>query len=191
MGKGLAFLLLAGGAGAPVNHFGFINYETVMRMGREAGGRPDRTADVFSLTAGAADEVVMIIADTVFVERGGLGRLDATNDALISKHVQDVIDGLAGDRTEFSADLLGEYVGRRVRVAGHGPENGNALGRDREVMLAQGVFRVSHLRGAKSRFGLCQKLLSLYFFGVAALVAGGAVHSTGSLAALRRSRTGA
>ena len=89
MGKGLAFLLLAGGAGAPVNHFGFINYETVMQMGREAGGRPDRAADVFSLTAGAADEVVMIIADTVFVERGGLGRLDATNDALIGEHVQD------------------------------------------------------------------------------------------------------
>jgi hypothetical protein len=43
-------------------------------------------------------------------------------------------------------------------MSGDGAQDGDTLGRDWEVMVAQGGFRVSHLARAKPRFGLCQKL---------------------------------
>ena len=162
----------------------------MMRLCGEAGCVADGTANVFSLPAGPADEVMMVIADAVFKAGGRVSWLYPTNDALVGEDVQDIIDRLTGDRAEFRADIHGELIGGRMGMAGDGTQDGDTLGRDREVMLAQGVFGVSHLAGAKPRFGLCQKLPSLYFFG-AALVAGGAVHSTGSLAAFSRSRIGA
>jgi len=164
MGKGLAFLLLAGRAGAPVDHFGFIDFEAVMRVGGEAGGFADGATDVFGLAAGAADEVVMVVADAVFEAGGGVGGLDATEDTFIREHVQDVVDGLTGDGAELGPDRLGELIGGRVGMSGDGAQDGDTLGRDREVMVAQGGFRVSHLVGAKPRFGLCQKLTDLIFW---------------------------
>ena len=114
-GKGsVAGLLLAGRAGAPVDHFGFVDLEAVVIVGMQARGFADGAADVLGLAAGTADEVMMVIADPVFVEGGGVGRLDAADDALVREYVQDVVDGLTRNGTELGADLLGELIGGRV-----------------------------------------------------------------------------
>ncbi len=99
----------------------------------------------------------MVVADAVFVERGGVGGLDATEDAFIREHVQHVVDGLTGDGAEFGPDRLGELIGGRVGMSGNGAQDGDTLGRDREVMVAQGGFRVAYLFLARSRIRRCQK----------------------------------
>ena len=105
----------------------------------------------------------MVIADAVFVERGGVSWLYPTDDAFVGEDVQDIIDRLPGDRTEFRADIHGELIGGRMGMPGDGTQDGDTLGRDREVMLAQGVFGVSHLVRAKPRFGLCQNVPPFIF----------------------------
>lgn len=134
-----------------------------MRLCSEARGFADGTANIFSLPAGAADEVMMVVADAVFKAGGRVSRLNPTDDAFVGEDVQHIIDRLPGDRAEFGADLHGELIGGRMGMAGDGTQDGDTLGRDREFMLAQGVFGVSHLAGAKPRFGLCQKLLPFIF----------------------------
>ena len=134
-----------------------------MRLCSEARGFADGTANIFSLPAGAADEVMMVIADAVFKAGGRVSWLYPTDDAFVGEDVQDIIDRLTGDRAEFRADIHGELIGGRMGMAGDGTQDGDTLGRDREVMLAQGVFGVSHLVRAKPRFGLCQNLPPFIF----------------------------
>ena len=156
----LAFLLLAGGAGAPVDHFGFVDLEAMVRMGLEAGGFADGATDVFGLAAGTADEVVMIVADAVFITRRGIGGLDASDDAVVGEDAQDIIDRLTRDRADVLADAFGQGVGSGVRMTRDGPEDGQALGRDGQVVLAKGGFRVAHLTTNKNEFWTLSKRMT-------------------------------
>ena len=47
--------LLALRAQAPVNHFGFVDLETVVSLGLEAGSVANRAANIFGVSARAAD----------------------------------------------------------------------------------------------------------------------------------------
>ena len=149
---------MAGGAGAPVDHFGFVDLEAMVRMGLEAGGFADGAADVFGLAAGTADEVVMVVPDAVFVACRRIGGLDAADDAFVREDVQDVIDRLPGDRPQITADARGQVVSRSVRMTGDGPEDGQTLCRYGQGVLAKGGFRVAHRPRTRPRFGLCQKV---------------------------------
>lgn len=76
--------LLALRAQAPVDDFGFVDLKAVMGLSLEAGGVANCAANVFGVPAGAADEVMMIVADAIFVARCGICRLDTADDAFFS-----------------------------------------------------------------------------------------------------------
>ena len=155
--RGKLALLLTGWAGAPVDHFGLVDLEAMVRMGLEAGGFTDGATDVFGLAAGTADEVVMIVADAVFVARRGIRRLDAADDALVREDIQDIIDRLPGNRAQLATHALREVIRGGVGMAGDRAEDGQPLRCDGQVVLAKGGFRVAHRPRTRPSFGLCQK----------------------------------
>ena len=69
-------------AGAPVNHFRFLDVETVMIGGVEAGRLAHGAVDIDRFSASSADEVMMIVTDAILEQRGGTGWLNATDDTL-------------------------------------------------------------------------------------------------------------
>jgi len=62
-------VVLTLGAESPVGDFGFVDNEAIIIGRRQARGLPDGTVHVGDVTAEAADDVVMIVTDPVFVER--------------------------------------------------------------------------------------------------------------------------
>lgn len=82
------------GTGSPVDDFGFIDVKPGVVRSSEAWGFADGAVDIDGFPTDAADEVVVIVADAVFVERGGFGGLDAPNEAFFCQHTERVVDGL-------------------------------------------------------------------------------------------------
>ena len=69
-------------AGAPVDHFRFLDVETVVVRRVEAGRFADGAVDIDRFSASSADEMVMVVADAILEQRGRTGWLNATNDTL-------------------------------------------------------------------------------------------------------------
>jgi hypothetical protein len=113
-------------------------------VGVQARRFADGAADVLGLAAGTADEVMMVVADPVFVEGGGVGRLDAADDAFVREDVQDIIDRLAGDRAQQGARTDGDFVGGSMGMFGNRPKHGETLRRYGQGVLTKGGFRVAH-----------------------------------------------
>ena len=111
----------------------------------QAGSAADRAADVFGLTAGATDKMMVVVAHAVFVARRRIRGLDAADDAFFREDVQDVIDRLTRDRADLLAGALGDGIGGRMRMAGDRAQHRQALRRDRQLVLAKGGFRVPHV----------------------------------------------
>ena len=82
------------GTGAPIDHLRLIDLEPRVVGGGQAGGCTDGAVDIDGFPTDSADEVVVIVADAVFVERGGFGGLDAPNEAFFCQHTERVVDGL-------------------------------------------------------------------------------------------------
>ena len=72
--------LLALRAQAPVDDFCLIYFKAMTRVSVKARGMALGTANVFGMTAGAANEVVVIIADPILVAGCGIGGLDTPED---------------------------------------------------------------------------------------------------------------
>ena len=74
-------VLAAFWAVAPVNDLGLINQEAVILSRREAWRVADRAIHVLSVPASAANDVVMIVTNPVFVSGGRARWLSAAKDA--------------------------------------------------------------------------------------------------------------
>ena len=85
------------GATAPVDDFGFVDLIAGVLGGGEARGLADGTVDVDHAAAGAADEVVVVVADAVLIAGRRAGRLDAPQDALVGQRREGLVYGLPGD----------------------------------------------------------------------------------------------
>ena len=86
-----------------------------MRHGRVA----DRAVDVDHPAAGAADEVVVVVADAVLVAGRRAGRLDAPEEAVVGEDGEGVVDRLARDGADLGPHGRVDVVGRAVRQVGH------------------------------------------------------------------------
>jgi hypothetical protein len=84
------------------------------------GGQTRRLAygaiDVEHQAAVTTDQVVMVIAYSVFISGNGTGRLYATNETLFNEDAQRVVHGLARDRTNSRPHSLDQFVGRCMWV---------------------------------------------------------------------------
>ena len=133
---------LTGRASPPEDHFGFVDAESVVGRCLQAGRGTHRTVDVDRETAGATDEMVVIVVDPIFVARRRTGRLDPADEASIGQDSEGVVDGL----TRYCPDL-GSYesldvVGCPVRRARNRSEDGQPLCRHLHSALAKESGRV-------------------------------------------------
>ncbi len=103
------------GAAAPVDDLGLVDLVARVVGRGEARHLADRAVDVDGPTAGAADEVVVVVADAVLVAGGRARGLDAPDDAGLGQRGEHVVDGLARDRAELGADRGVDLVGGPVR----------------------------------------------------------------------------
>ena len=132
------------GAGAPVDDLGLIDPEARVVAGVEAGGFADGAVDIDCFAAGATDEVMVVVADAVFIEGGGAGGLNAADEAGLGEGAEGVVDGLAGDCADGTTDILGDGVGGGVGVGGDGPQHGQALGGHGEAVFPEKLCGAVH-----------------------------------------------
>lgn len=103
-----------------------------------------RTIDVDRLSAAAADQVVVIIANPVLVEGRRTRGLNAPNQPLFDEHPKRIVDRLPGNRTNAAANILRDGIRRAMRPLRYRPQHRQALGRHRNAILAKKVSGLDH-----------------------------------------------
>lgn len=108
----------------------------------QAGGVTHGAVDVDGRSAGAADEVVVVVADAILVAGGGAGGLDATEKALLDERPERVVDGLARDRAERVAHALRDLIRRAMRLERDRAQHRETLGGHLHAVLAEKRGRI-------------------------------------------------
>ena len=83
-----------------------------------------RAVDIGHRPAGAADEVVMVVALSPLEACRAPGRLDAAHEARVGQRAQDVVDRLGGDAAEAPARGDGDVLDGKMVPIPHGGEHG-------------------------------------------------------------------
>lgn len=90
---------------APKGDFGFRNKKSVSRSWLHARAMSDDAVYVFDSPAAPADQVMMIVADPRFIERGGVRGFDAPHQSRLKQGMKIVINRLPGKAAEaFTCD---------------------------------------------------------------------------------------
>src|SRR5256885_553654 len=76
---------------APVDHLRLIDLVTRVGGGGQARGVADSAVDVDRFSARAADQVVVVVTDTILVEGRRPGGLDAPDESLLDQHPKSVV----------------------------------------------------------------------------------------------------
>ena len=140
------------GTGAPVDHLRLIDLVTRVGGGGQARGVADGTVNIDRFSAGATDQVVVVVTNTILVAGRRSGGLDAPDESLLDKHPEGVVHRLSRDGTNLGANVLGDVVGRAVGLTRHRPQHGQALGRDLDTMFAKEVGWIARHSGIVFRF---------------------------------------
>jgi hypothetical protein len=138
-GRGSCGHILALRAQTPIRDVGFVDGKAVRLRRVQAGSLSDGAVDVTDGTARPAHHVVVVVADTIFVEGGGADGLDASHDAALDERIQGVVYRLLRNRTDVGAGEAGDVVGRRVRGLCHCAQDGEALGGDDDSVSTKGI----------------------------------------------------
>jgi len=85
---------LALGATAPVRHLGLVDLESVVVCCLQAGHRTHAAVHVDYSAAATANEVVMVVTNTILVQGRRAARLDTSHQAEFDERVQRVVHGL-------------------------------------------------------------------------------------------------
>src|SRR5205085_12308299 len=102
--------VLAAGAEPPEGDFGLVHGEAVGVRRLEARGLADGAIDVDRDAAGAADEVVVVVADARLVPDRAPGGRDPPGEPGAMERLADVVGGLGGDAHARGADALDQLV---------------------------------------------------------------------------------
>ena len=132
--------MLAVGASAPVDDLGLIDLKTVIILGNEARRRADSTIDIEDLAAITTHQMMVIVANPIFVASRRTNRLNSPDETIVGESTESVVDRLAGDRADLVSHDLGQFFGRSVRPTGDGLHDGQALGRDLQPTAPQLAF---------------------------------------------------
>jgi hypothetical protein len=89
--------------------------------GGQARGVPNGTVDIDRFSAGATDNVVVIVPNTILVERRRSGGLDAPNDTFLGQDSEGVVHRLTRNGPDLTANILGDVVSRGVRPIRYRP----------------------------------------------------------------------
>ena len=130
----LAFL--AFGALAPIGDFGFVDDKAVVFGWMHARGFADGAVDIIRFPAGAADEVVMVVAGAAFKECRGAGGLDAAEKAFVCEKGEGIVNSLLGDGSDFIANSSCDLISSKMLLRGDSLENRNTLGSYGDTVFA-------------------------------------------------------
>src|SRR4051812_2505491 len=112
--RGLADGRLARGAETPEDDLRLVDREAVVVGRGQAGRLADGAVDVLRRAAGAADDVMVVVADARLVEGGAAAGLVSPEQPGAGQHVEDVVDGLRGERPDALARLGADPLGAGV-----------------------------------------------------------------------------
>lgn len=134
----------AGRASTPVDDFGFVDLETAIFGCSEAGNFSDGARDVEGRSAVATDQMMVIVSDAILIPGSRPGGLDSADHVLVDERTQAVVDGLARNRADDGADIVGEFVGSGVRAHRNRSQERKSLRSDMHAVLTEnkgGVIR--------------------------------------------------
>lgn len=78
---------------------------------------PDDTVHILDPAALPADQMMMVVTDPCFIERGGVCGFDATYQPHFQQGMKVIINGLTGKAAEALAGNLGNGVGVEMSAA--------------------------------------------------------------------------
>ena len=113
-------------------------------------------------TAVAADQVVVVVTDTIFEPGRGTCGLDAPQQTLVDEGAERVVHGLAGNRADVGTHDVGKRVGGRVRMPGDRAQDREALSGDLQAVLAEQLGGLDrrigrHVAQSETKTGQCQE----------------------------------
>ena len=163
----LVVVVLAVGAQAPVGDLRLVEAEAARVGGFQAGRLADGAVHVDREPAGAADEVMMVVADARLVARGPAGRLDAAREPGAVQRLADVVRGLDGDaarRPRGRARSPGRRAGGRATASSTASTDDPGRG-DAEPGSAQalGELRRRHRCRPYQLSGIVQETVTSFF----------------------------
>ena len=129
-----------GRASAPIDDFGFVNFESVGVVRGEAGHLANSAVDVEHHPAHPADQVVVVIADPALVATRRARRLDPADQVLVDEDAERVIDRLPRDGAELGAHDVAQLVGCGMWVLRNGAHDRESLSGDLDAVLAQEFY---------------------------------------------------
>jgi hypothetical protein len=122
---------------APVHDFGFVDPEARVVCSSEAWSCADGTIHIDHDSASSANEVVVVVADAVFIQGRGANRLNAPNESLLCEHPESVVDRLTRNCPDLCASHFHHAVGGDMGLFRHGTKHSKALGGDLEPVRAK------------------------------------------------------
>jgi len=139
--------LLTGGAQTPENDLGFINKKAVVGRRFKARGCPNRTVDVHRRVAAPADKVVVVVADSSFIQRRATCRLDSADNPGRDEGIEVIVPRLTGERTDPFASCLHDRLGILMHpIEFDGLQHGEALrGNSQICQFEQFLDFLSHI----------------------------------------------
>ncbi len=97
-------------ADAPERHLGLVEDEPVRRVGREARCRANDAVDVRYRTTRTTDDVMVVVRDPRFEERGAPSGLDPSSETDLSEHREGAVDRLGRGGLEAVAHRSEDLV---------------------------------------------------------------------------------
>ena len=91
------------GTSAPVDNLGLVDLEAVVFLNVKARRISNGTVDVEDQTTASADEMMVVVANTVLITSRRASGLNPTDETLVGEGAERVIDRLSGDRADLVA----------------------------------------------------------------------------------------
>ena len=122
---------------APVDHLRLIDLVTRCVGGGQARGVADGAVDVDCFSAGATNQVVVVVPDSILVKGRRPGGLDTPDDTLLGQYPQGVVHRLSRDGTDLGTHVCGDVVSRAMGPPRNRTQNRQALSRYLDTMFAK------------------------------------------------------
>jgi len=135
--------LTARRATSPEDDLSFIDFETMIIVCEEAGRGPKRAVDIEGLAAASADQVMMIVAHSIFVSGRRSRRLDSAEEVFLDQDAECAVDGLARDGSDDRPHVVDQLVGRGMGARRHPSHDGQPLSRHLQTVSAKKLFDIA------------------------------------------------
>lgn len=133
------------GADSPKNDLCLVDLVTGVVGCVQAWGFAHRTIDIDCLSANPTNDMVMVVADTVLIQRRGAGWLNPSDQPLLGENSQRVVNGLFGNGANLGKHRFHNLIRPAVRIFGDRTQDGQPLGGDLNAVLSKESGCIQHI----------------------------------------------